>query len=188
MPSDKIRHSLKRSRLPISVFVTVFGLHFVWLGLFPEGGTSIGQWAMPEAMPAPRWWESYIESQSYFIGFSYSLSLAFAAWALRHYREERLCASRTLAVCGISFSGFLAVVGCYLLACCGSPMLIVYLNLFGTAFLPFAKSFVALFTLASVTVAAWWLIRRPLAAGCGPSSDQVCGDPDQKNAKKEVAK
>ena len=36
---------------------------------------------------------------------------------------------------GITLSGFLAVAGCYLLGCCGSPMLAVYMSLFGVSFL-----------------------------------------------------
>ncbi|OGH61644.1 MAG: hypothetical protein A3G34_15890 [Candidatus Lindowbacteria bacterium RIFCSPLOWO2_12_FULL_62_27] len=138
----RVKHFVLRSVLPIAVFWAVWGVHYLWLGLFPEGG------------------RSYAATQSYFLGFSYALSLAFAVWALRRYREDKLCGSRSLAIGGITFSGVLAVAGCYLLGCCGSPILVVYLNLFGAALLPLARPLVAVITLLSVAAAAWWLSRR----------------------------
>lgn len=47
-----------------------------------------------------------------------------------------------------------AVAGCYMLGCCGSPMLAVYLSFLGAAFLPWAKPFVALLTTV-VLITAW---------------------------------
>ena len=88
------------------------------------------------------------------------MSPSFAACALRRYRERRLCAARNLAIGGVTFSGFLAVAGCFMLGCCGSPMLVVYLNLFGAAFLPLAKPLMAGVTAVSLAVAWWWLTRR----------------------------
>ena len=41
-----------------------------------------------------------------------------------------------------------------MLGCCGSPMLAVYLSLFGAAFLPWAKPLIALLT--TVTLFAAW--------------------------------
>lgn len=169
MTGEKMIRFFRRAVLPVTVFVAVVCVHYLWLGLFPEGGNARAQWALPEDMPASSWWQSYVETQSYFLGFSYAVSLAFAAWALRRYREEKLCGSRSLAIGGISFSGFLAVTGCYLLGCCGSPMLVVYLNLFGASFLPLARPLVASLTLLSVAAAAWWLIHR--------SRRQVCCEP-----------
>jgi hypothetical protein len=165
---------LRRSALPIAVFGAVLGIHVLYLGLFPEGGDARAQWALPDEMPLPSWWRRYVETQSYFLGFSYALSLAFAAWALRRYREENSCDARKLAIGGITLSGLFAVAGCYLLGCCGSPMLVVYLNLFGASFLPLAKPLVACLTLLSVGTAAWWLTRR--------SRRECCRDPGSPGA------
>ena len=171
MDDEKRIHFLKRSILPAVVFVVVFGVHFIWLGLFPEGREIAAQWALPTDMPSPSWWQRYVETESYYLGFSYAVSLAFAMWALRRYREERLCGARTLAIGGITFSGVLAVAGCYLLGCCGSPMLIVYANLFGATFLPWAKPLLALATLVSVGLAYGWVMRRSRRrACCDPST------------------
>jgi hypothetical protein len=60
----------------------------------------------------------------------------------------------------VTFSGFLAVAGCFLLGCCGSPMLAVYLSLFGAGFLPFAKPLVAALTTLSILGAWCWVSRR----------------------------
>lgn len=71
-----------------------------------------------------------------------------------------MCAARNLAIGGVTLSGVLAVAGCFLLGCCGSPMLAVYLSLFGAAFLPFAKPLVAGLTAASLVAGWWWMKRR----------------------------
>jgi hypothetical protein len=41
--------------------------------------------------------------------------------------------NKRLAIGGFSLTGFLVATGCFLVGCCGSPMLVVYLNLFGAA-------------------------------------------------------
>ena len=47
-------------------------------------------------------------------------------------------------------TGILYIGGCFLLGCCGSPMLAVYLSLFGSSFLGFTKPLVATITTVSV--------------------------------------
>lgn len=115
------------------------------------------------------WWQRYVETQSYYLGFSYACALGFASVALRRYRETRMGSARTMAVGGVSLSGALAVAGCYLLGCCGSPMIGVYLSLFGAAFLPWARPLVAAFTVLCIG-AAWWRMNRAAAActSCDP--------------------
>jgi hypothetical protein len=149
----------RRLILPAAVFAGVGTVHFIWSGLFPEQSPLQDQWVTIPVPHAPSWTQRYVETQSYWLGLSYALSLAFAAAALRRYREQRFCASRTLAIGGATFSGFLAVAGCYLLGCCGSPMLAVYLSLFGAAFLPLAKPLTALMTVVLVGGSWWWINR-----------------------------
>ena len=50
--------------------------------------------------------------------------------------------------------------GCFLIGCCGSPMLAVYLSLFGAKALGLGKPFMALVTLVSVGCGYWCLSRR----------------------------
>jgi hypothetical protein len=163
---------LRRYLIPAAVFIFVFAAHYIWLGLFPERGTAQNLWIPVET----DWLQTYINSQNYWLGFSYGLSLAFAAYAIIRYLEERRNGSRNLAIGGVGFTGFLAVAGCFLLGCCGSPMLAVYISLFGAAFLsfiPFLKPLVALVTVISISLALTWMHRRRKAAGecdCGLSS------------------
>lgn len=128
------------------------------------------------ALAAPSWIQIYLETQSYWLGFSYALSLTFAVYAFRRYREQRYCAAKNLAIGGVTFSGFLAVAGCYLIGCCGSPMLVVYLSFFGAAFLPFAKPLVALVTSISILAAWWWMNRRRPSPVILPGSERSCPD------------
>ncbi len=151
--------SIRRAILPISVFIATAALHYVWLGLFPETDPIQDQWVAVETDSQTPWLGHYIETRSYYLGFSYALALAFATEVLRRYRERRLGTTRILAIGGMSYSGLLAVAGCYLLGCCGSPMLAVYLSFFGAAFLPVAKPFVALFTALLIGL-SWWRMNR----------------------------
>jgi hypothetical protein len=133
---------IRRSALPAAAFVAVVGFHFAWIGLFPEENPAQNRWVSigPEARLS--WLARYIDGQHYWMGYVYALSLGFAVIAVRRYLEDRSCRARNFAIGGVTFSGFLAVAGCFLVGCCGSPMLGVYLSLFGAAFLPFAKPLV----------------------------------------------
>jgi hypothetical protein len=144
---------IRRALLPLSVFLAVMSAHFVWLGLFPEQDPAQSRWA-DVPITEHSWLKTYLDGGSYWLSYSYGISLAFAAVGIRRYREQRLAASRNFALGSVSFSGVLAVTGCYMLGCCGSPMLAVYLSLFGAAFLPWAKPLVALLT--TVTLFAAW--------------------------------
>lgn len=157
MTSGKIR--LKRAILPLAIFILVLSIHLAWYYFFPEEDPAQDRW-VTVATPVGGWLNQYIENQSYFIGYAYGLSLAFASVALRRYREKRQCSARNMAIGGISFSGFFALAGCYLLGCCGSPMLAVYASFFGAAFLPFAKPLVAGFTTITIAAAYIWLRRK----------------------------
>ena len=160
--------SLRRAVLPATVFLVVAAFHYLWLGVFPEQDPAQSQWVAVDAERS--WLQSYLEGQGYWLSFSYALSLSFAAVALRRYREQRSCGVRNLAIGGVTFSGFLAVAGCYLIGCCGSPMLVVYLNLFGAAFVPLAKPLVAAMTTVSIAGAWWWMNRRRQPRAVTPAS------------------
>lgn len=154
-PSRVFRASL----LPLGVFVATLGLHFLWLGLFPEKDPSQTLWAALPSEGAASWLLNYVEAESYWLGYSYAVSLAFAAVALRRYFRNRSCGAGRFAVGGLTFTGILSVAGCYMLGCCGSPMLVVWLNLFGAKVLPFAKPVMAVVTTLSIAGAWLWMVR-----------------------------
>jgi hypothetical protein len=136
-------------------FLLVLSFHFAWINLFPEDEPAQRAWLSVPAAQSASWWDHYWNGQNYWMGYSYALSIGFAVYALLLYASSRLAATGRLAIGGISLSGSLAVFGCFLLGCCGSPMLGVYLSLFGASFLPFAKPLVAL--LITLLIAASWV-------------------------------
>jgi len=163
----------RRALLPLTVFAATILVHFIWAGLFPDTDPVQSRWIDVSAVTNQSWLRSYMDAQKYWLGYSYGLSLAFAAVAIRRWREERRCATRNVAIGGLSLSGFLAVAGCFLAGCCGSPMLVVYLNLFGASFLPFAKPLIAVLTTLSIVGFSIWLTRRSrteCVGQCGPST------------------
>jgi hypothetical protein len=167
-----LKQKLARFLLPLGVFLGVAGAHYILSGLFPEVDPAQARWA---SLPGTgnSWLNRYLETQSYWLGYSYALSLAFAAVALRRYREARFCSAKSLAFGGVTLSGFLALTGCFLVGCCGSPMLVVYLSLFGAWFLPLAKPLVAAFTTCTILGAWLWMNRRSktLAGSQQPNVD-----------------
>lgn len=156
MKKDLLIRFLRRAFLPSAIFAFVFAAHYFWNGIFPENWTIQSQWLSFNPATEVTWWRRYIETQGYYMGFSYALSFAFAATALRRYKERRTCASRNIAFGGVTFSGGLSALGCFIIGCCGSPMLAVYLNMVGASFLPVAKPLLAAFTAAVVGMSWWW--------------------------------
>lgn len=167
------RPGVRRAVLPVAVFLAVALTHYAWLALFPDRDPAQDQWATLPGMTEPSAFERYVETQGYWLGYSYAFALAFAAVALRRYREDRSRGAKGAAIGSLSLSGFLAVAGCFLLGCCGSPMLVIYLNLFGAAFLPFAKPIVA--GLTTLTILGCWLwMGRRSRRGKGAACDAAC--------------
>lgn len=163
----------RRWLLPLALFGAVFLLHFAWVGFFPETNPEQSRWVTVPTEAQEPWVARYVDAQDYWLGLSYGVTLAFAAVAFRRYREQRTRRDRNLALGGLTLSGGLSLVGCFLLGCCGSPMLAVYLNMFGASFLPLAKPLTAGLTLASVLAAWWWMNRAPERCDC----DSRCSGP-----------
>jgi hypothetical protein len=65
---------------------------------------------------------------------------------------------------GVTLVGALMAGGCFVIGCCGSPMLAVYVSLFGAKALGLGKPLMALVTLISISCSYWCLSRR-LARG-----------------------
>lgn len=169
---NMVARILRRAALPVMVFVVVALIHFVWINVFPEQNPAQNRWATVLPVEESSWMVRYVEGQSYWLGYSYALSLAFAAVAFRRYREKNSFSGKTLALGGVTFSGFIAFAGCFLLGCCGSPMLAVYLSLFGAGFLPLAKPLIAALTTGFVVISWWWMSR-------SKSESQRCEEPGQ---------
>ncbi|ODU25132.1 MAG: hypothetical protein ABS95_00895 [Verrucomicrobia bacterium SCN 57-15] len=173
----KLAPAIRRLLLPVLVFVTAGLIHYLWLGLFPERDPAQARWQTVPTSENASWFSRYVETQSYWMGYSYALPLAFAAIALRRYREcraQRLCAARNVAIGDVTLSGIVAAAGCFLTGCCGSPMLAVYLSFFGASFLPLVKPLIAGMTTVMVSLSYYWWIWRRIQNDAASAQPTAC--------------
>lgn len=118
----------------------------------------------------------YFERQDFFLGLSYALTAAFTVYAVTNFLEKR---KRGIAgtVGGFTLAGVLYFAGCFLTGCCGSPMLAVYLSLFGSSIAGIAKPITAGLTTMSVIFGFVWINRNNKTKVC--SSNDVCCSPNE---------
>ena len=114
---------------------------------------------------------SYASRDKLWLGLSLATAAGFVAFWLK-----RPCPTRKQAIKGagggLALATVLHGVGCFLLGCCGSPMLAVYLGLFGPRFAGFTGPINFAITILSIAIACVWLKWRERAA-CG-CADGVC--------------
>ncbi|RLC30155.1 hypothetical protein DRH13_04760 [Candidatus Woesebacteria bacterium] len=101
----------------------------------------------------------YFKQQDFFLGFSYALVVAFTTYALLKFLQNSRSGIAGV-VGGVTLTGILYVGGCFLLGCCDSPMLAVYLGLFGSSFLGFTKPLIAIITTLSVVIGYFWIEKK----------------------------
>lgn len=150
---------------PLLTFLVVFTLHALYVRRI-------------SGLPADVWADSsladngflglgpYIQAQDYFTGFSYALGAAFAIWAVSQFIRQRRTAFAAGAVGSVTLVGVLMAAGCFLIGCCGSPMLGVYISLFGAKALGAGKPLMALITMLSTGCGYFFLCRRFAKGGC----------------------
>lgn len=151
--------------LPLCVFVAVFLGHAFYLRHL--AARPVTGWADIGVGPGP-WWgfAPYLHGQDYYVGFSYALGAAFAVWAVAQYLRTRQAALAAGAAGSLTLVGVLMAGGCFLIGCCGSPMLGVYLGLFGAKALGVGKPLMALVTIVSVGWGYWYLSRKMRQGAC----------------------
>jgi hypothetical protein len=155
--------------LPILVFLGVLAGHAFYLRHL--AATPTPGWADLDVGTGSLWgFASYVNEQDYYVGFSYAVGAAFAAWALIQYLRTRQGALAAGAAGGVTLVGVLLAGGCFLIGCCGSPMLGVYLGLFGAKALGVGKPLMAMVTLLSVGWGYWYLSRKLKSGSCGDGS------------------
>jgi hypothetical protein len=154
--------------LPATVaFVAVFVGHVLYLRYLTIAPQK--HWA-DDFTPSVSFWRSYIISQDYFVSFSYALSASFAVWATARFMYFRRRAA-VGAFGGVSLVTFLAAAGCFLIGCCGSPMLPIYVSLFGSKAAGIGKPLMALISLISIGSGYLYVVRRPQ---CGCTDPEIC--------------
>lgn len=150
----------KKTLYPLAVFAGVFILQAAY-SIWKDAQIS-KQWAQVEDTNLL---SLYLARQDYFLGFSYALAGAFTVYAFLRFLEGRKRGA-TGVLGGVTLTGLLYLGGCFLLGCCGSPMLAVYLGLFGSSFLGFAKPLVLMITTASVSIGYLWLEKKTSKSCC----------------------
>ena len=151
--------------IPLIMFLLVFAGHAFFIRY--QAAVPADGWADVGVGYGGLWgFAAYINAQDYYLGFSYGLAAAFEAWAVNQFIRTRQAAMATGAVGSVTFVGVLMAAGCFLIGCCGSPMLGVYLGLFGTKALGVGKPLMALVTLLSVGWGYWYLSRRAARGLC----------------------
>lgn len=113
------------------------------------------QWVQIEPLnPFLEYWNN----QNYFLGLSYGLAVGFTVFAVMRFRENSIFAGGLVG--GLTLTGILYFGGCFLVGCCGSPMLAVYLSLFGSQILGLTKLLILVITLISVFIGYFWVNRK----------------------------
>ncbi len=141
---------MKRTLYPALAFFVVVMLH---------GAYSLwdaARWISIDKTPL---FSRYLEQQDYFMGLSYGLAAAFTVYSFMRFSTGQR-GGLTGALGGITMTGILYFGGCFLLGCCGSPMLPVYLGLFGSSYAGFTKPIVLVVTVASIGLSWLWMQRK----------------------------
>src|SRR5262249_22500908 len=128
--------------------------------------------------PSVSFWQSYIISQDYFVSFSYALSASFAVWATARFVSSRRRAAAIGAFGGVSLVTFLAAAGCFLIGCCGSPVLPSCIMLFASQAAGIGKPLMALISLISIGGGYLYVMRRP---ECRCADPETCPFPEKLN-------
>lgn len=111
----------------------------------------------------------YFTKQDFLLGLSYALAVAFTIYSLLQFLQNRKKGLKS-SIAGIGLTGIIYFLGCFLIGCCGSPMLVVYLNLFGASFLGFTKIIVFVLTTISILVCLWYMNRKSKKSNCNCQS------------------
>lgn len=154
----------KNTYISLAVFILVLAGHFTYYFL---SKTWFSPWAVVGNQNSLVL-NSYFEQKDYFLGISYALALAFLAFSFLNFWEKRKGGAGVIG--GLSLATILYAFGCFLVGCCGSPMLAVYLGLFGPSlgakFLGLTKPIVAGLTLISVIIGYYLMQRKQTCTSC----------------------
>ena len=144
--------------MPLTVFAIVFVGHALYIRHLVA--TPLAGWANDGIAGGGLWgFGPYFAAQDYYLGFSYALGAAFAAWAGLRFLHARRAADATGTAGSITLVGGLMASGCFLIGCCGSPMLAVYLAIFGAKAVGVGKPLMAGITVLSTGCGYWCLSR-----------------------------
>ncbi len=140
----------KKKIYPAAAFLAVFLLHgayIIW---------NAAKWA---SIDNSSLLSRYLSNQDYFMGLSYGLAAGFTVYSFMRFTGGQRGGLRG-TIGGLTMTGILYFAGCFLLGCCGSPMLAVYLSLFGSAYAGFTKPLVLIITILSIGLSWLWMQKK----------------------------
>ena len=152
--------------IPFGVFLLVFSIHLVYSVW--EASQINKQWVEVEDI---NYYLLYFNQQYFMMGISYALACAFTIYALLVFNEKR----KKNGIAGIfgasTLAGLIYGGGCFLIGCCGSPMLAIYIGLFGPSILGFTKLLVLILTILSVAAGWFWIERNAKECSCADKNE-----------------
>ncbi len=161
---------IRKILYPLSAFIAVFLFHAIY-SLWRASQIS-QQWVQIENVSLL---SLYFKGQYFFLGFSYALAGAFTIYALLTFLQHRRSGIAGV-VGGVTLTGIVFIGGCFLLGCCGSPMLAVYLTLFGSSFLGFTKPLVFILTATSVGIGYLWVEKKTRPSNSCSIDNEKCNE------------
>lgn len=169
----------KRFAYPLIALFVVLIVHFAYT--LWQAIETASKWKQVKEI---NYFFQYFERQDFFLGLSYALTAAFTAYAIANFLEKR---NKGIAgaVGGFTLAGVLYFAGCFLTGCCGSPMLAVYLSLFGSSIAGFAKPITAGLTTMSIILGFVWINRNSKTKACS-SNDVCCVVSEEQNSERLV--
>jgi hypothetical protein len=149
---------LNKATIIILGFVITLIIHFLWVSQDLEPNSVWADSIELSEQPQLSGYELYLKDGEYFLGLSFAIAIAFSVFAI-----SRINTDKKKGVMGVlggtSLSAGLYAFGCFLVGCCGSPMIVIYAGLFGSSFLGFTKPLVFVVTALSIAFAYWRLTR-----------------------------
>ena len=142
-----------------AIFAAVLIGHYFYTTQAPPPQTADSAWAQFDfELPAETRWSRYAGAGEYWLGLSYASAAGFAVYCLGRIlrlRRESLAASAG----GLTLGGLLWAGVCFLTGCCGSPMLPIYLGLFGPKFIGATKPLTFVITVLSILLGYAWMAK-----------------------------
>lgn len=163
---------LRKTITALTGFSIVAALHMLWYYRF---GRPMALGADPWAAGPISWWALYLDAGGPWLAYAYGLTGAFTLTMFSNFlasrrAKEDAALEGQMAVGGLTLSGALAAGLCFFMGCCGSPLLAVWLSVFGASFLPYEKPLIAVITTLMLGTALFWMKRRKKCSCNSPST------------------
>jgi len=155
----------------LTSFLIVFITHFIWVSSELEPRSVWIDSIELSEQPPLSGNDLYFKDGEYFLGLSFAVAIAFTVFAISKVKKDKK--KGFIGVLGgTSLSAGLYAFGCFLVGCCGSPMIVIYAGLFGSSFLGFTKPLIFGVTVLSIAFAYLRMTKLPKGECCSLSNPE----------------